>query len=554
MAQSAVFTARTIVRFLVLAGLFGPVIVGFPVWYMTERAIINSDDPDAVPRLWWVRWLVWALETSGPTFIKLGQWASSRADLFPPYVCEALSRLQANVTPHSLEHTSRMIEDAFGATIEELFVRFDTTPIGCGAIAQVHYAELRSRQALVAHTDATGAAELGMPCAVKVLHPGVRDKILVDLAIMTFGARVITAIVRDAEWLSLPEEVGMFGSMMKAQLDLTNEARNLHIFKSNFRSWSSVGFPTPIEGMAAPNVLVENYLDALPMAKFLRLGGDGFDKRLAQIGLTTFLKMLILDNHVHADLHPGNMLVTFHKRVLRRTSIEDLEFVEHDRLEDLRNAQTREEWTKALRSLDEDDYVPFLYVIDTGLVSTLSQAHLRNFLDLFQAITEFNGNRISQLMISRSRTPWTVVDPDGFTDSMTGFIRHIKDQTFALKNIRVADILGFVLSTVRRHHVKIEGDFANVAVSIMLLEGMGRQLEPSMDLLKASVPFLRLAIASRLEGVVSNNEVTMWRALRKSAAEMVLGRWFGPQPARGGDGGAGDGDVDNDVELQNLEI
>ncbi|KAH9250380.1 hypothetical protein BASA81_011860 [Batrachochytrium salamandrivorans] len=169
-----------------------------------------------------------------------------------------------------------------------------------------------------------------------------------------------------------------------------------------------------------------------------------------------------------------------------------------------------------------NDYTPYLYIVDTGLVSSLSQTHLVNFIDLFKAISEFNGNKISQLMISRSKSPWTVIDADGFQSAMSQFIQDIKHRTFALKNIRVADILGFVLSKVRIHHVKIEGDFVNIAISVMLLEGMGQQLEPSMDLLRASVPFLRKAISQRLDGHVSYSELSVWNTIRSVVSSYFI--------------------------------
>ncbi|KAI9096567.1 hypothetical protein DFS34DRAFT_146185 [Phlyctochytrium arcticum] len=91
-------------RFVNLAVLFGPVILTFPIWYLLELHALKRGER---PRLWWVTFLVWSFETSGPTFTKLGQWASSRTDLFPPYVCDILSRLQSKVSPHSLKATRR---------------------------------------------------------------------------------------------------------------------------------------------------------------------------------------------------------------------------------------------------------------------------------------------------------------------------------------------------------------------------------------------------------------------------------------------------------------
>jgi aarF domain-containing kinase len=146
---------------------------------------------------------------------------------------------------------------------------------------------------------------------------------------------------------------------------------------------------------------------------------------------------------------------------------------------------------------------------------------LENFIDLFKAITEFNGSQISKLMVSRSKYPDSVLDYDGFTRAMQTFMGDIKANTLKLKNIQVSDILSFVLHTVRKHHVKIDGDYANVAVSIMLLEGIGRQLEPDMDLLKAAIPFLQEAIRTRIEGDVSTNEQNIWNFWKERGNKLL---------------------------------
>ncbi|XJO71519.1 hypothetical protein BDV3_001015 [Batrachochytrium dendrobatidis] len=518
-----IYTGQAILRFFVLATLYGPLMLGFPIWFAMERECI--DRIDATPRMWWINWLVWTIEISGPTFIKLGQWASSRSDLFPSFLCLALSKLQSNVQPHSMEHTINMIEKSFGASIDDLFIRFDHVPIGCGSVAQVYYAELRdpdqtspainqsdssSLSSKVSDTVVTNGGR-GKPYAVKVLHPKVRELISLDLSIMAIGASLITFIFPSAEWLSLPEEVATFGSMMTAQLDLTNEASNLQVFQNNFNSWGSVGFPSPIKQRVSPEVLVEDYIEAVPMTKVLEFGGGQFDRELAKIGLTCFLKMLILDNFVHADMHPGNIMMTFYKEAASKSK---LEFIDSHYIQRLKKTTNETEWKAILSELKAKNYAPFLYIVDAGLISSLSQAHLVNFIDLFQAISEFNGRRISELMISRSKSPYTVIDAAGFQSAMLQFIQEVKEQTFALENIHVADILGFVLSKVRVHHVKIEGDFVNVAVSCMLLEGMGQRLDASMDLLHASVPFLKQAISQRLDGHVSFSETSFWNLFR----------------------------------------
>jgi aarF domain-containing kinase len=144
-------------------------------------------------------------------------------------------------------------------------------------------------------------------------------------------------------------------------------------------------------------------------------------------------------------------------------------------------------WTAELAALDAEGYRPQLVFIDAGLVTELNSTNRRNFLDLFRAIAEFDGYRAGQLMISRSQSPSTVLDKEVFALKMQHLVLTVKSRTLALGNISFGDILSEVLSMVRTHHVRMEGDFVNVVLSMLLLEGIGRSLDPRMDLLKRYV-------------------------------------------------------------------
>jgi aarF domain-containing kinase len=213
--------------------------------------------------------------------------------------------------------------------------------------------------------------------------------------------------------------------------------------------------------------------------------------------------MLILDNHVHSDLHPGNMLVGFQS--IPNTIHEPRVFLSPEKMDQLRHIDNPKEWQEEMELIYET-HVPFLYFVDVGVTSTLSPKHLFNFIDLFKSITEFDGDMISKLMIHRSKFPTSVIDIQGFSKSMQEFMNRIKKSALKLKSIHVSDILSFVFYTVRKHHVKIDGEYANVAVALMLIEGIGRQLEPDIDLLKASGPFLAQAIRTRINRNVSKTE------------------------------------------------
>ncbi|KAI9096568.1 hypothetical protein DFS34DRAFT_623284 [Phlyctochytrium arcticum] len=144
-----------------------------------------------------------------------------------------------------------------------------------------------------------------------------------------------------------------------------------------------------------------------------------------------------------------------------------------------------------MQRLYHEGYTPQMILLDAGLVSELSMENLRNFLDLFRAVAEFDGRGVARLMIALSRTPHTVIDKEGFEDTMGEFLDQVKQSTLKLGTIKVGDILAKVLTMVRQHHIKIEGDIANVGVSIMFLGGVGRRLDKDIDLSHEALPVLR---------------------------------------------------------------
>jgi aarF domain-containing kinase len=148
-------------------------------------------------------------------------------------------------------------------------------------------------------------------------------------------------------------------------------------------------------------------------------------------------------------------------------------------------------WRERLQSLHDDGYLPELVFIDAGLVTTLDEQNRQNFLDLFRAVAEFDGYRAGQLMVEHCRTPDLVIDKETFALKMQHIVLNVKRKTFSLGKVKISDILTDVLRAVRQHHVKMEGDFINTVISMLLLEGIGRQLDPKLDLLKSALPILR---------------------------------------------------------------
>ncbi|KAK8844680.1 hypothetical protein IAR55_006529 [Kwoniella newhampshirensis] len=522
----------TLIRFFHLAFLFGPVILTTPMLLVGKperRRKVGkpvTEEQENWGAVWWYGFLVKQMERAGPSFIKLGQWAASRADLFPAELCSKMSKLHSNGKPHSMAHTKKVMERAFGVNFDSIFEEFDQEPIGCGAIAQVYRAKLRPE--VLAGATRAGADEPvryghaephTASVAIKVIHPRIRQTIRRDIAIMSIFANCLNALP-GMEWLSIPEEVAVFGDIMNSQLDLRVEASNLRTFETNFsKRGRTVTFPQPMglgknkqgeEREERQDVLIEEFEDALPLKYFLTNGGGPYDTKIATIGLDAFLEMLLLDNWTHGDLHPGNIMVRFYKpsttdylgpllnkfsrkshtppsnispssTVSTADMVSSLSTLAHD----------QEAWIARLEQLDSEGYQPQLIFIDAGLVTSLDDTNRRNFLDLFSAVATFDGYKAGKLMVERCRLPDHVIDEETFALKMQHIVLSVKSKTFSLAKIKISDILTDVLNAVRTHHVKLEGDFVNTVLSILLLEGIGRQLDPEMDLFQSALPILR---------------------------------------------------------------
>ncbi|KAK4056597.1 hypothetical protein OIO90_002445 [Microbotryomycetes sp. JL221] len=526
---------RTTLRFVHLAVLFLPVLLASPVLLLEyvdqgrdKRRGYRKREGERGSTRWWYRLLVHQMERAGPTFIKLAQWAGSRTDLFPAELCNLFGKLHSNGKPHSLRYTKRVLERAFGKPFKDIFAEFGENPMGIGAIAQVYKAVLRqdvlpdeyldpkhqidpsttsriTRKLVPAPEDKKPINTPSAEVAIKVLHPGVEKMIARDLKIMMFFARALNSIP-GMEWLSFPEEVQVFGEMMMSQIDLRIEANNLTTFEDNFKHRPTVSFPRALKKYTSRGVLVEEFEDAVPLETFLKHGGGPYDHRIANLGLDAFLHMLLLDDFTHADLHPGNIMVKFYKpttkSILSNWMPKWFGEPEHDMalsesdveiIHKVRQASKvdQQQFFSSLEEIDRAGYQPELVFIDAGLVTRLAGQNRHNFLDLFSAVTRFDGYEAGRLMVERCRTPDLVIDEEEFCLRMQHLVLSVKSQTFSLAKIRIADVLSEVLNNVRRHHVKMEADFVNTVISILLLEGIGRQLDPEMDLFKSAVPILR---------------------------------------------------------------
>ncbi len=268
---------------------------------LTAPLVLTAPFAMYIPKYqeFWLRLLVITIQLCGPVFIKLGQWASTRRDLFPSALCNHLSQLQRNASVHGWVYTEEILRRN---KLDQVFEQFDTRPIGSGCCAQVYQAELKGR-----------------PVAVKVLHPDIKMHFLRDLTVLRSLIGGVSWLFPQLQWLSIKESVEEFAHLMNVQVDLRNEMKNLVQFRDNFQNDSTVNFPQPIEDLCCEEVLVESLEKGQHIGNIvqnLQSVSQSRRKAIASKGVQMFLKMVFSHNFVHCDLHPGNILVDDDKLII----------------------------------------------------------------------------------------------------------------------------------------------------------------------------------------------------------------------------------------------
>ncbi|XP_076889307.1 uncharacterized protein LOC143540023 [Bidens hawaiensis] len=389
----------------------------------------------------WLQCVHYTLEKAGPAFIKWGQWAASRPDLFPNDLCTELADLQTKAPAHSYAYTKKTIEKAFGRLLPEIFENFEEEPVASGSIAQVHRATLRFRH--------PGQRIKPILVAVKVRHPGVSEAIRRDFILLNLFAKV-SAIIPTLKWLRLDESIQQFAVFMMSQVDLSREAAHLSRFIYNFRRWKDVSFPRPLYPLVHPAILVETFEHGDSILHYVdELEGHvGIKSGLAHIGTHALLKMLLVDNFIHADMHPGNILV--------------------------RMKQGKASETGLFKSK------PHVIFLDVGMTAELGKKDRVHLIEFFKAIALQDGRAAAEHTLKFSKHQ-SCPNPAAF----------IKDVEKSFKlwssaegdTLNPADCMQQLLEQVRRHRVNIDGNVCTVIVTTLVLEGWQRKLDPEYDVM-----------------------------------------------------------------------
>lgn len=376
-----------------------------------------------------------ALEALGPIFVKFGQVLSTRRDLLPPDIADELARLQDRVPPFDPAIAIATIERAFRRPVGEVFVSFEREPVASASIAQVHFAVLKDRGG--------HAREV----AVKVLRPGMLPVIEKDLALMRMMAGWVERLSADGKRLKPREVVAEFDKYLHDELDLLREAANAAQLRRNMDGLDLVLIPEMFWDFCHPDVMVMERMNGIPISRLDRLQETGVDMRqLARDGVTIFFTQVFRDGFFHADMHPGNIQVSVAPGTFGR-------------------------------------YIS----LDFGIVGTLTEFDKEYLAQNFTAFFRRDYKRVAQLHIESGWVP-----ADTRVDELEAAVRACCEPYFdrPLKEISLGMVLMRLFQTSRRFHVEIQPQLVLLQKTLLNIEGLGRQLDPELDLWNTAKPFL----------------------------------------------------------------
>lgn len=379
-----------------------------------------------------------ALQELGPIFVKFGQILSTRRDLIPPDIAEELTHLQDRVAPFDGQQARTMVEQALGRSIGEAYEHFDTEPLASASIAQVHAATLPG----------------GREVVVKVLRPGIRTQIAADVALLKSVAGIVDRTHPNADKIRPREIVAEIENTLAAELDLQREAGNASVLRRNWDGSPDLYVPEVIWSHSAQRAMTMERVRGIPSDDIAALDAAGIDRKaLAAKGVRVFYQQVFRDNFFHADAHAGNI------------------------------------WVDATRKAD-----PRFIALDFGIMGQLSSEDQYYLAENFMAIFNRDYRRIAELHVQAGWMPSHLR-----IDELEAAVRAVCEPYFTrpLSEISLAEVLVKLFRTAQRYELTLQPQLILLQKTLLNIEGVGRQLDPKIDIWAVAQPVLEKILAER---------------------------------------------------------
>ncbi len=392
-----------------------------------------------------------ALETLGPIFVKFGQMLSTRRDLLPPDIANELALLQDRVPPFSSDLALHVLAQCYGKPASEVFEHFEHKPVASASVAQVHAARLPG----------------GIAVAVKIQRPGIEPIIQTDMALLAFFAKGLEWAWSGARRLKPREVVAEFSKYLRDELDLMREAASCSQLRRNFADSALLKVPEVYWDYCANNVMVMEWMNGTPISQLDVLRKQGVNlSRLSAAGVEIFFTQVFRDGFFHADMHPGNIFVSA-----------------------------------------DGHYI----ALDFGIMGTLTDIDKNYLAQNFLAFFKRDYKRVAQAHIEAGWVP-----ANTRIDEFEAAIRTVCEPIFdrPLKDISFGKTLLRLFQTAHRFEMEVQPQLVLLQKTLLNIEGLGRQLDPDLDLWKTAKPFLERWMSEQIG----------WGALRQSL-EAELPGW-----------------------------
>ena len=431
-------------------------------WLRLMRPFVPRASPDiaALPRGARLRL---ALQELGPIFVKFGQILSTRRDLVPMDVAQELTLLQDRVAPFDGDTARVLVEQALGLSIGDAFARFDTTPLASASIAQVHAATL--------HAIGDAAPR---EVVVKVLRPGIKRQIAADVALLKTIAALVDRTHPAADKIRPREIVAEIESTLAAELDLQREGANASVLRRFWLDSPDLYVPEVVWSHTAERVLTLERVHGIPSDDIIALDAAGIDRKvLAAKGVRVFYTQVFRDNFFHADAHAGNIWVD---------------------VDPMRKSNPR------------------FIALDFGIMGQLSSEDQYYLAENFMAIFNRDYRRIAELHLQAGWMPSHIR-----IDELEAAARSVCEPYFTrpLAEISLAEVLLKLFRTAQRYELTIQPQLILLQKTLLNIEGVGRQLDPQIDIWAVARPVLERILMDRY------SPQRLFSEFRKRLPEMI---------------------------------